>query len=535
MPYRIILLSGQVCAGKSTLARLLAERFRAIHLRTGECLQLMMPDVPKERRALQEAGEKLDRETGGRWILDAVRKSTDEAADDAVVVLDSVRIGAQIEAVKSGYGNRVFHVHLDAPIEELSRRYDERGSTGLRELKSYQEVLANETEQHVNDLGDFADVRIATERCRPVDILLRVAANCGLFGKHFERVVDVIIGGQWGSEGKGQVAAYLSPEYDVLVRVGGPNAGHKVFMEPKPYTFHLLPSGTGQNPDAELILASGAVLHKDTLLREIADFEVDAKRLTIDPQAMVIDQSDIDTERSNGYLEAFGSTTQGVGAATARRIRDRNVPHDKMTLARNIPEFKPYLRPARDVLDEHFRRGHRVQLEGTQGTALSLFHGEYPYVTSRDTTVAGCLADAGISPSRVRKVVMVCRTYPIRVGGNSGPMGLETTWATVAKRSGVPLDELVKVEKTSTTHRDRRVAEFNWELLRFAASLNAPTDVALTFADYLAVTNRSAKRVEQLSPETIRFIEEVERVATAPVSLISTRFHSLGIIDRRRW
>ncbi len=134
---------------------------------------------------------------------------------------------------------------------------------------------------------------------------------------------------------------------------------------------------------------------------------------------------------------------------------------------------------------------------------------------------------------------MVCRTYPIRVAnpasGTSGPMGIELKWEDIAKRSGIPLEELLGVERTSTTKRGRRVAEFDWCLLRKATSLNGPTDIALTFADYLSIKNRDARRFEQLTPETIRRIQEIERVTCAPVSLIATRFHSRSIIDRRAW
>jgi adenylosuccinate synthase len=134
---------------------------------------------------------------------------------------------------------------------------------------------------------------------------------------------------------------------------------------------------------------------------------------------------------------------------------------------------------------------------------------------------------------------MVVRSYPIRVQdpskSTSGPMSQELTWREISRRSGVPLSELQNTEKTSTTHRKRRVGEFDWELLRRAASLNGPSDIALTFADYVSVKNRDARRFEQLSEETIRFIEEIERVAGAPVSLISTRFDSRSIIDRRSW
>jgi adenylosuccinate synthase len=106
---------------------------------------------------------------------------------------------------------------------------------------------------------------------------------------------------------------------------------------------------------------------------------------------------------------------------------------------------------------------------------------------------------------------------------------------TVSARSGIDVKQLKQTERTSTTNRERRIGEFDWALLRQASALNAPTDIALTFGDYLDRRNEDARRYEQLRPETIRFIEEVERVAAAPVTLISTRFDFRGIIDRRYW
>lgn len=540
MPQRIILLSGQVCAGKTTLARLLATRFSAIHVKTSECIRALKPNVESERRAMQHAGEQLDRSTRGAWVLEALRKRLGGDSDHssgAIVVMDSVRIEGQIEAIRRGYGNRVLHLHLEASRQTLTERYRRRPVSDIKELKNYKAVMSNATERDVKKLAAIADVVISSERCTEEDVLLRAASHADLFGKHFERVVDVIVGGQYGSEGKGQVAAYLASEYDLLVRVGGPNAGHTVWQDPKPYTFHHLPSGTKSNPRAALALGAGAVINVQQLLREIADCEVDKDRLTIDPHAMIITPEDIAEEAA--YRSSMGSTAQGVGRATARRILDRKLARNKFTIAGNEKALAPFVRPVTEMLDMHFRNGSAVMLEGTQGTGLSLYHGEYPYVTSRDTTVAGCLADAGISPSRVRKVVMVCRTYPIRVQSppknTSGPMSREIKWSEVSRRSKVPEAELKRTEITSTTKRKRRVSEFDWALLRRAASLNAPTDIALTFVDYLHIKNRKASRVEQLSESSLQFIEEVERVATAPVSLMSVRFHSRGIIDRRRW
>lgn len=536
MAPKIVLLSGHVCAGKTTLAQGLARRFDATHVKTGECIQTLCPKVPKERGALQEAGDRLDRKSGGKWVRDALTGIVG-LNPSALVVMDAVRIRGQVEAIRASYGSRVLHVHLEASTEELSRRYRRRSTGSIKEMRSFGAVLRNATEREVKRMADIADVVVSSERCSEQDILLRVAAHAGLYGRGVMRSVDVLVGGQYGSEGKGQVAAYLAPEYRLLVRVGGPNAGHKVWQEPEPYTFHQLPSGTNSNPGAHLAIGAGATIRVDKLLAEIRDCQVESDRLSIDPQAMIITEEDIASEQA--LIRAMGSTGQGVGAATARRITERGLPRNKASLAANERALAPFVRPVADVLDRHFGLGDRIMLEGTQGTGLSLFHGSYPYVTSRDTTVAGCLADAGISPSRVRKVIMVCRTYPIRVQSpnesTSGPMSREIKWSEIAKRAGIDPKELSKTERTSTTKRKRRVGEFDWALLRKSASLNAPTDIALTFMDYLSAQNRHASRVEQLAPESLRFVEEVERVACAPVSLMAVRFHSRAIIDRRRW
>ena len=160
-------------------------------------------------------------------------------------------------------------------------------------------------------------------------------------------------------------------------------------------------------------------------------------------------------------------------------------------------------------------------------------------MTSRDTTVSGSLAEAGIPPGRIKKVIMVCRTYPIRVMSpkdhTSGPMSREVTWEEIAVRSGIPVEELKEAEIGSVSLNPRRVGEFDWEQLRRGSVLNAPTDIALTFADYLSIENRNARRFDQLTEDTIHFIDEVERVAGARVSLIGVDFHARSIIDRRLW
>jgi adenylosuccinate synthase len=537
---RIVVVSGPVGAGKSTLSERLSKRYGAVHIRTSDIMRDAAvgrgESLAGERRAMQEFGDRLDAETDGSWVSDWLSEQiTDEEITGELIVVDAVRRTSQIERLRDAYP--VTHIHVHAPEEELSNRYRGRDS-GLQELESYAEVRKNATEGQVIDLADEADVSIDTQRCTIGDVEARAAAALRLTSAHSGRYVDVLVGGQYGSEGKGNIAYYLAPDYDLLMRVGGPNAGHKVPTNPE-YTHRLLPSGTLANPDALLVIGPGATLDLDVLDREITDCQIEVGRLFIDPQAMIIEPADLEAEQA--LKDEISSTGKGGGAAAARRIMGRRLSEPPVRLACDVEELAPFTRkPTTEVLEDAFRAGKKVLLEGTQGTALSLFHGDYPHVTSRDTTTAACLAEAGIGPHRLRRVVMVIRTYPIRVGNSatgatSGPMSQEINWSVIAQRSGLDEDVLRDTERGSVSGNERRVGEFDWQLLKHAAELNGATDVALTFADYLRADNKDARRYDQLDTDTIHFIEEVERVAGAPVSLIGTRFHPRSVIDRREW
>jgi adenylosuccinate synthase len=534
---RIVILSGPIGAGKSALALGLQERYAATIIKTRDLILKQLPAVKEERSALQRAGERLDRNDGGAWVKNALVRFIEDnvggSEPSGFFVIDSTRIPGQVKAIRGAFGTAVHHIHLDAPDEVLAARYSARGGK-TEEFRRYEDVRRSKTERDVRKLAHLADTIVATERCTPEAVLVRSIALLGLYPRIATPLVDVLVGGQYGSEGKGNIVGHIASEYSLLVRVGGPNAGHKVYAEPEPEAYFHLPSGTERAPKAQLLLGAGAVIYPPKLLKEISEHHVDTERLSIDPHAMIIEDADIEEERR--LLDTISSTAQGVGAASARKIMGRggklNTP---VRLAKHAPELKPFIRESQGILERSFVRGERVLLEGTQGTTLSLHHGIYPWVTSRETSVAGCLADAGIASTRVRRVVMVCRTYPIRVGGPSGDMQLEISYEDLAARSGIDISELKTTETTTTTRRQRRLGEFDWEQLRRSTVLNGPTDIALTFVDYLSVKNREAFRFDQLTLETVQFIEEVERVSGVPVNLISTNFNWRNVIDRRSW
>ncbi len=444
----------------------------------------------------------------------------------------------QINRILSQIGHRyVRHVHLSVDPATQKARF-QASKCAKDSGMSFEDAIKDASEREVSKLAEKADMVIQTERHTEGDVFYRVSARLNLQSRSSDRLVDVLVGGQYGSEGKGNVADYLSPEYKVLMRVGGLNAGHKVYEEP-PYTHISLPCGTRRKTEGQdLLIGPGAVIEPVQLLKEIWECEVEAARLIIDERAVVISQEDREWEEQN-LKQGIGSTAQGVGKAMARRVTNRFRDERVCKLAKDLgPKFKEltaYVGSTAERLEKAYARGEKILLEGTQGTGLSIFHGDYPSVTSRDTTVSGCLSEAGIGPRRVNRIVLVCRTYPIRVGGESGDFSKEIDWETVATRSGIPLEELHGHEVGSVSKTQRRVGEFDWEMLRRACHLNSPTDVALTFVDYLDKVNRGAIRFDQLTQETIKFIEDVEIVAGVPCSLIGNRFDYKCVIDRRRW
>jgi adenylosuccinate synthase len=316
--------------------------------------------------------------------------------------------------------------------------------------------------------------------------------------------VTVVVGGQFGSEGKGKVAYALAKTLGVrvAVRVGGSNSGHTVVDDDGTrWVLRHLPT-PALLPSVINVLPPGTYIDVGVLLDEVARLGLDRRTVLIDPNAAIVGEEERDAESSGILATTIGSTLSGTGATVANRIaRDGSV-----MLAHEIPELKPYIRDTLPRLRSALDAGERVLIEGTQGYGLSLLHSShYPYATSRDTTAAAALSETGLSPIDVDQIVLVIRAFPIRVGGNSGPLPEELTWGAVAQEGGHDHD---LSEFTSVTGRLRRVARFDPTVVRRAIAANAPTLVVLNHADYF---DHTACRTNQLTPPIRRFVQSAER------------------------
>ena len=344
--------------------------------------------------------------------------------------------------------------------------------------------------------------------------------------------LTVLVGGQYGSEGKGAIAAHIADQYDVHVRVGSPNAGHTIYWNDRKHVMQSIPCGW-INPLAKIVIGRGALLNMKQFMKELVHilqyYPKFLDRLYIDPKAGVLDEKfhQMEGGTSGEMHKRIGSTGEGVGPARVARI---NRDPDNFRLFEdvadeyglggcmydNTPKFLAELQDA----------GANILIEGTQGSALSLLHSYWPYCTSIDTNAAGIISEVGIAPSRVTDVLMVCRTYPIRVAGNSGPMKGEITWDELSKRMGVN----VTPEKTTVTKKVRRIAEWDDDLFKQSCILNCPTEIALTFADYIDPTLYGCTNPDEvmysdkldkfLKAHLMGYEKKLKYVSTGPCSIV---------------
>jgi adenylosuccinate synthase len=340
--------------------------------------------------------------------------------------------------------------------------------------------------------------------------------------------VTIVVGGQYGSEGKGKVVALLAKASNSpwLVRCGGPNSGHTVTIDGKDVIMRQVPS-CSEPEKAMFCVAAGCAVDEEVLLRELDQLAIGRERIIIDPRAVLVTEADRSAERAE--LNGIGSTCSGTGAALVRRMsRKSDIPLAGSSNAlRERCRVETVAPTLHHVLDD----GGDVIIEGTQGFALSLLHGpDYPFVTSRDTTAAGFAMEVGISPRLIDHIVMVVRTFPIRVGGTSGPFANETTWNEIRQISGAP--EVIE-ELTSVTKRPRRVAHFDLDLVKLACEYNRPTALAVMGLDRLDHVNAGVTDLNKLTPVARKFLRDLELATGIQIDFAGTGFGTFEVVQAR--
>ena len=332
-------------------------------------------------------------------------------------------------------------------------------------------------------------------------------------------MVDVILGLQWGDEGKGKIVDYFAPRYDLIARFqGGPNAGHTLYVDGKKIVLHQIPSGIFHDKTANLI-GNGVVLDPVILKKEcesVAAFGVDyRKNIYISQRTHLILPTHRALDKASEMLkgaEKIGSTLKGIAPAymdktgrnglrvgdlldksfTTQYIKLR-LKHqkllDNLNFHEDLSEWEEeffealeFIRQFKIVNGEYFvndklAKGKSVLAEGAQGSMLDVDFGTFPYVTSSNTISAGVCTGLGIAPQRIRDVIGVSKAYCTRVGGGPFPTELEDATG----------EELRKIgnEYGATTGRPRRCGWMDGVALRFACMINGVTKLVITKADVL--------------------------------------------------
>ncbi|BDC19250.1 adenylosuccinate synthetase [Acidianus sp. HS-5] len=332
-------------------------------------------------------------------------------------------------------------------------------------------------------------------------------------------MLNILVGGFYGDEGKGKIASYLSlkDSPSIAVRTGSINAGHTVCYNNNKWKIRIIPSAF-VNKSTKLMLGAGALTSISELAKELKETDSE-DRFFMDSHVGIITEKEIYDERNDeNLMKSVGSTGQGVGYAEAKRILRI------LKLAKDYPELSKYVIDVPDTLIEEIEKGNEILAEGTQGTYLSLYHGEYPYVTSRNTTSSGILSEIGIGPKYVKDIVIVFKSFVTRVG--NGPLEGEL--------SEDEAEKLGLIEIATVTGRKRRSAPFNIKLAKKAIQLNTATQVAITKLDTLFKDAYKVRQYEKLPNNAKKWIEDIEDQLKVPITLIGTGEDAIDTIDLRK-
>jgi adenylosuccinate synthase len=327
----------------------------------------------------------------------------------------------------------------------------------------------------------------------------------------------VIVGGAFGDEGKGKIISYIALKKNpsIAVRGGvGPNAGHTVVSNGKTLKLRMLPSAV-VNEKTRLLIGAGVLVDPEIFLKEVRETHSE-RRSRVDGACAIIEKRHIESDKQGHLKNTIGTTGTGTGPANSDRVLRRG------KIASQEPLLKNYLEDVSGSVNNALDNKEFVLVEGTQGTMLSLYHGTYPYVTSKDVSASGICSDVGIGPKRVDDVIAVFKSYLTRVG--AGPLQGELKPEETVERGWQ--------EYGSVTGRLRRAAPFNFELAKRSVMLNSATQIGLTKLDTIYPEVGGKRTYDSLSSEAKQFVEKVESELKTPVTYIGTGPEAEDLIER---
>jgi len=342
--------------------------------------------------------------------------------------------------------------------------------------------------------------------------------------------VSIVVGGQFGSEGKGKVALELARQAKekkvTLVRVGGPNSGHTGYSKSKQkYALRQLPAGC-IDKCVDVVFPAGSYIDVDVLFKEIKLLNYPLNKIFISKYARVILPEHKAWEADANIGKSIGSTGSGVGgavmASVARGAENFSL---RASDAHHCEPLRRFVCDTTELLRNQLLQKTRVIIEGSQGFGLSLLEGGYwPKATSRATTAAAALSEASLSPMDVDEIYLVLRSFPIRVAGESGKLVGETTWEAIAEQASINGDIS---EYTTVTKKLRRVGVFDAEQVRSAIAANNPTKIVMNHVDYIGKKTQLGDRTSSVA----KFVSHVENQIGRPIDILG--FSVFDIVSAR--
>ncbi|MFH1402824.1 MAG: adenylosuccinate synthetase [Candidatus Altiarchaeota archaeon] len=356
-------------------------------------------------------------------------------------------------------------------------------------------------------------------------------------------MVSIVVGGHYGDEGKGKIISYLALKDNpsVIGRAGvGPNAGHTIVHNGRKYGLRMINCGF-MNQTAKLLIGAGVLVDIPTLMKEVDETNTRG-RVFVDKRCAVIEEKHKQEDRG-ANSKKIGTTGSGCGPANAARV------NRVARQAKDFPELKDFIADVPQIVNDAIDAGEEVLIEASQGFGLSLYYGNYPYVTSKDTSASTAAADMGVGPTRVDDVYVIYKAYMSRVGEDPYVHYLTNEeiegssiwtnvlkWAEDAGCKGENDNERIACylgEVGTVTGRPRKIGSFDFTLARYSARVNGATRICVTCLDKLFPECAGATSIDDLPADALAHIKNIEDKVGVTVAIISTGPEDVDVIDLR--